>query len=389
LTMIREKISVRLFDIYFKKRAKDLAFLKESLENRGHCLYFVGGCVRDALRDVAPKDYDLTTSAPADAVELIIRDNNHSAVNVGLDHGTVGFFKGNEFYEITTFRQATGSENLWERTEFSEKLYEDSLGRDLTINALYLDFDGTLIDWHGGIKDIESQVVRFVGDPHSRIKEDYLRILRYFRFATLFSIVNFDDYSFQAATDVCNLEGLRKISRERIREELFRIAAAKNAKQIFQLMIESDVLEKCDLNIYDQDIFLEKISIDLIAAFASQANIETVKDLSKSLVLSIKERNSLAYLVKSTERKKQMIDCLIDYHHHNVKREDIIRFLKYTNKDVAKFLRLFTYVPPYDGNYVQESYGLHGREVGRELLVLRKNWLEVLLENDEEFKGDN
>ncbi len=134
---------------------------------------------------------------------------------------------------------------------------------------------------------------------------------------------------------------------------------------------------------------MEKLSIDLIAAFASQANIETVKELSRSLDLSSKERTSLAYLVKSTERNKQMLDGLLDYHHHYVKREDIIRFLKYKNKDVVKFLRLLTYIPPYDGNYVQEIYGLHGREVGRKLLILRKNWLEALLEDDEGFKGDN
>ncbi len=385
-TMTKKQMSAKLFDAYFKKKAMDLAFLKNGLENQGYCLLFVGGCVRDAFRDVKPNDYDLTTSAPADLVGSIIRTNNHRTVNVGLDHGTVGFFKGNEFYEITTFRQVTGYENFWERSDFPDKLYEDSLGRDLTINALYLDFDGKMIDWHGGAEDINNQIIRFVGDPHSRIKEDYLRILRFFRSTTLFSVVNFDDYSFQAATDACNLDGLKIISRERIREELFKIAAAQNAKQVFQLMIENNVMEKCGFIINDQAAFFEKLSIDLLAAFASQVDAITVKDLSRSLVLSSKEKTSLIYLIRSIDRNKSIPDCLLDYHHYKVNREDIIRFLQYTGKDVEKFLRLLEHIPPYDGNYVQEIYKISGQDIGRKLLALRKKWLEALFEANEGFK---
>lgn len=377
--MIKKKMPVKTFNAYFKNKAGDLYFLRKDLENQGHCFYFVGGCVRDALRGVKPKDYDLTTSAPAAAVESIIRANKHRAVDVGLDHGTVGFFKGEEFYEITTFRKDTSCDGRWAKVEFVDNLYEDSLRRDLTMNALYLDFDGYIIDWHGGFEDIDNQVVRFVGDPHSRINEDYLRILRFFRFATLFSVVDFDDDSFQAATDARNLDGLKIISRERIREELFKIAAAHNAKRIFQIMLESGVLEKCGFTITDRDLFLDKLSIDLLAAFASQINPGEVKALSKNLVLSRKEKVSLAYLVRSIDRNKCMLDGLLDYHHYNVDREDIIRFLKYKGKDVEKFLKLLQHVPPYDGNYVQEKYRLRGVEVGRKLLELRKKWLEALL----------
>lgn len=377
--MTKKQKSDKIFEAYFKKKAIDLAFLKNDLEYRGHCLYFVGGCVRDALRDVQPKDYDLTTSAPPDLVGAIIRANNHRTVNVGLDHGTVGFFKGNEFYEITTFRQETDCDDRWKRSGFSDNLFQDSLRRDLTINALYLDFDGKLIDWHRGAEDIDKQIIRFVGDPHSRIKEDHLRILRFFRFATLFSVVNYGDYSFQAATDACNLKGLKMISRERIREELFKIAAAQNAKQVFQLMIENDVMESCGVIINDQGSFLEKLSIDLLAAFASQINSKALTDFSRSLVLSSKEKNSLSYLVRSIERNKSITDCLLDYHHYKVDRKDIIRFLQYTGKDVEIFLRLLQHIPPYDGNYVQGKFKVSGHEVGKTLLELRKKWLEALL----------
>ncbi len=385
----RKKMSAKTFDAYFKKKAIDLAFLKKGLENRGHCLYFVGGCVRDALRDVQPKDYDLTTSAPADVVGSIIRTNNQRTVNVGLDHGTVGFFKGNEFYEITTFRREVDCDDRWKRSGFSDNLYQDSLRRDLTINALYLDFDGKVIDWHGGAEDVDNQIVRFVGDPHSRIKEDYLRILRFFRFATLFPVINFDAYSFLAATDACNLEGLKMISRERIREELFKIAAAQNAKQLFKVMIENDVLDKCGFIINDMDVFLEKLSIDLLAAFASQINSEEVEALSKKLVLSRKEKVGLKYLLKGNKQNKGIIDCLLDYHHYQVDRKDIIRLLKYTGKNENTFLKLAKHCPPYDGGYVQDKYGLQGADVGRKLLELRKQWLQVLLDQKNKSNETN
>ncbi len=380
--MTRQKIPSNLHSAFFKQKAEKLLFLKDELEKYNHSLYFVGGCVRDALLGVKPKDYDLTTSAPVELVERIVKSKGYSTVDIGREHGTVGFYKGKEFYEATTFRKDVHCDGRWAQVEFVDSLYEDSLRRDFTINSLYLDFDKNIIDYHGGVEDLEKQVVKFVGDPQSRIKEDYLRILRFFRFATVFSKANFDEDSFCAATDVNNLDGLANISRERIREELFKIASAHNARQIFKLMIENGVLEKCGFFITNREVFLDKLRIDLIASFASQIGHAEVEAVSRQLVLSKKEKLSLAYLVKNKNKNRKLLDYLLDYHHYEVNVDDIIRLLKYKNEDVEKFLGLLEHVPPYDGSYVKEKCGFTGVEVGRKLLELRKKWLEDLLHSN-------
>jgi len=103
--MTRKKISSNLYSAFFKQKAEKLQLLKDELEKHEHCLYFVGGCVRDALLGVKPKDYDLTSSAPVELVERIVKSKGYSTVDIGREHGTVGFYKGKEFYEVTTFRR--------------------------------------------------------------------------------------------------------------------------------------------------------------------------------------------------------------------------------------------------------------------------------------------
>ncbi len=153
-----------------------------ALEAAGHRALFVGGCVRNAILGEPVGDVDLTTDATPEAVTRIAEAAGFRTVPTGLDHGTVTVIAGGLAHEVTTFRRDVETDGRRAVVAFSARIDEDAARRDLTMNALYADRMGTVIDPLGGLADTLARRVRFVGDPETRIREDYLRILRFFRF---------------------------------------------------------------------------------------------------------------------------------------------------------------------------------------------------------------
>lgn len=190
------------------------------LENRGFSAYIVGGCVRDALLDRDPSDYDVATDAlPEDILEIF---KEYKTIEVGKKFGTIVVAQSRGIVEVTTFR-TDGQYIDGRRPEevyFSKDLKEDLSRRDFTINAMAYNKKTGLIDYFNGIYDIDKNMIRTVGDPEKRFAEDYLRILRGVRFAS--------QLEFNIEEDTYNLsrlygKNLVNISNERIREELFKI----------------------------------------------------------------------------------------------------------------------------------------------------------------------
>ena len=156
--------------------------LCKALEAAGYRALFVGGCVRNAILGVPVADIDLATDATPDVVTRVAEGAGFKVIPTGIDHGTVTVVASGLPHEVTTFRRDVETDGRRAVVAFSTRIEEDASRRDLTMNALYADATGLVIDPLGGLADTLARRVRFVGDPETRIREDYLRILRFFRF---------------------------------------------------------------------------------------------------------------------------------------------------------------------------------------------------------------
>ena len=143
---------------------------------------YVGGCVRKAINDELIDDIDLAVNLNPDDVCKILKENNIKFYKTGIDHGTVTVLINNKKFELTSLRKDILTDGRHAKVEFSNDWHEDASRRDFTINSIYADIDGNLFDPFDGKKDLENGEIKFIGEPEKRIKEDYLRILRYIRF---------------------------------------------------------------------------------------------------------------------------------------------------------------------------------------------------------------
>ena len=165
------------------------------------------------------------------------------AIPTGIDHGTVTVVADQHSYEITTFREDIETDGRKSKVKFSKSLKEDAKRRDFSINAIYCEHDGTILDPLGGLADIAEKRITFIGDPYERIKEDYLRILRFFRFAALFSAnKKFREIEISALSDL--KDGLDIISAERKSDEIFKLFAAPNLIFSISLMEKTNIISK-------------------------------------------------------------------------------------------------------------------------------------------------
>src|SRR6218665_3238672 len=200
-----------------------------------------GGGVRDLLCHIAPHDIDFATPAtPSQMTEMLENIENIRLITTlsGVRHGTITARINNSVqYEITTLRIDKETDGRHARVEFVNDWKIDASRRDLTINSMFIDLNGLLYDYFGGKEDLDHNRIRFVGDIEKRIREDYLRIFRYFRFHTRFGLPGqHDKETIQKMKD--NLSGLEIISGERIWSELKRIFQNKNCTNSIEVLFQ-------------------------------------------------------------------------------------------------------------------------------------------------------
>ena len=197
-----------------------------ALTARGHRALAVGGCVRNALIGVAVDDIDIATDATPQEVMDLAGSAGLKPVPTGIDHGTITIVSRGTGYEVTTFRADAETDGRHALVRFSTDIAEDATRRDFTMNALYAEADGTLVDPLDGLPDLLARHVRFIGDAGARIREDYLRILRFFRFSAWYGDpeLGFDAEALAAISAA--LDGLEGLSRERIGSEMLKLLGA-------------------------------------------------------------------------------------------------------------------------------------------------------------------
>ncbi len=282
---------LKLFDIY---------------EKAGFDIRLVGGCIRDSLLSRKAHDWDLTTNATPEESLEICQNSGLYVIPTGLKHGTItAIFNGIPF-EITTLRIDKVTDGRHAEVIWTTHWAKDAARRDFTINALYGDRQGYIHDYFNGIADLKQGIVRFVGDAALRVKEDYLRILRYFRFMAYFG--NFEQIhkeSLQACLD--HKEGLKKISAERIYNEIMRILLAPKRHEAVKLMEEINIFSILNLPI-------ENNSLQILDDREKQLGFS--KSFLRTLAFILKPKadwNKVALRLKLANKEKKHLTLLQQY----------------------------------------------------------------------------
>ena len=214
------------------------------LEDAGFLAYAVGGCVRNALLGEAVADVDIATNAHPETVTDLAEAAHLKAVPTGIEHGTVTIVCDGEGYEITTFRADIETDGRRAVVRFATDVAEDALRRDFTMNALYADRRGTLIDPLNGLPDLKARRFRFIQDPDTRIREDYLRILRFFRFSAWYADPTQGMDPDALAAIAANLDGLGQLSAERVGAETLKLLSAPDPLFAVSVMNQTGVLAR-------------------------------------------------------------------------------------------------------------------------------------------------
>ncbi|MDC0737715.1 CCA tRNA nucleotidyltransferase [Cognatishimia sp. SS12] len=212
------------------------------LTEAGYQALLVGGCVRNALLGAPVSDIDIATDARPDVVLKLAKAAGLRAIPTGIDHGTVTVVIDNIPHEITTFRKDVETDGRRAVVAFATDVAEDARRRDFTMNALYAQADGTVVDPLGGLADLRARRLRFIDDAEDRIREDYLRILRYFRFHAWYGDPSAGMDPEALAAIAAHSAGLETLSKERIGAELLKLLAAADPAPALATMRQTGVL---------------------------------------------------------------------------------------------------------------------------------------------------
>ncbi len=227
-------------------------------ENHPPLALFVGGCVRNALLGLPVGDIDIATALRPEEVVRRLEKGGIKAVPTGLAHGTVTGVSGGKGFEITTLRRDLETDGRHARVDFTADWAEDARRRDFTINTLLADRRGHIYDPLGiGLADLERRKLMFVGDPRARIAEDYLRVLRFFRFFGAYGAGEPDPLALEACREAA--AHIDDLSRERVTHEILKILSGPDPARVLRLMFSCGILKALVRTGKDQDVALERL----------------------------------------------------------------------------------------------------------------------------------
>jgi poly(A) polymerase len=203
---------------------------------------FVGGAVRNALLGASVVDIDIAVPMPPTEALIRLRAKDIKVVETGLDHGTITAIAGHHAFEITSLRKDVETDGRHAKVVFTDDWAEDAMRRDFTINALYASADGEIFDYATGVEDLIAGKVRFMGEASARIAEDYLRVLRLFRFHAWYGKGEMDPEGLRAAAQA--KDKLKTLSAERVAKELLRLLEAGNPAPVLRIMAATGILSE-------------------------------------------------------------------------------------------------------------------------------------------------
>ncbi|MDF2505875.1 CCA tRNA nucleotidyltransferase [Clostridium sp.] len=350
---------------------QDVKLIINILENNNFSAYAVGGCIRDSLLGRKPKDYDITTNAlPIDVIK-IFKELGCQVIPTGLKHGTITILINKTPYEITTFRiDGEYSDNRHpDNVQFTTLLKDDLSRRDFTINSMaYNDTEG-LIDYFGGINDLNNKIIRCVGDSNDRFNEDALRMLRACRFSAQLGF-EIEEKTFLAI--ICNDELIKNVSKERVQSELNKILLSDHPDYISQLYIY-EILD--DILPEYADCF-ECTQINPYHVYNVGTHIkESIKQIETKLSLRLA---MLFHDIAKPQCKitdEQGIDHFYGHAEESSKiAEIILRRLKYDNTTIDKVTTLIKYhdIEITSNKQIRKLLNKIGEENLRDLLKVKE-----------------
>tara|TARA_B110000438_G_scaffold290283_1_gene325822 strand:+ start:54 stop:1346 length:1293 start_codon:yes stop_codon:yes gene_type:complete len=360
---------------------------------------FVGGCIRKSLSGQNVDDIDLATSLEPNEVKKRLNKKKIKVIDTGISHGTLTAILNNKKFEITTLRKDVTTDGRHANVEFTTNWEQDALRRDFTINAIYADIDGRIFDPLNGILDLKRGEVKFIGLPENRIQEDYIRILRYFRFFLEYSKTEHKKDTIQSIKR--NINGLNKVSNERIFSELKKIISLKNVNNLFKnnqskeiiLSIFPEIkyherlnnfnnLNKELKNKYDNDLILGLMVIDqsnnheyFCHKYKTSNNVKkrfnniskNYENLKNSKFFSEYNIKRLIYFTSRDEVKDLLLffSC-INKKVQNINIHKLLNFIN--NYKIPKF--------PVSGDYLKINGYEPGKEMGKKLKLLEEKWVD-------------
>lgn len=217
-----------------------IARLFNAVEDSGGTIRFVGGAVRDTIAGLSGFDLDLATDLSPDELVEACQNNGLKTIPLGLKIDSIGVIIDNQILKVSSLRKSYNKNKNYSDFDYTDDWSADASKRDLTINAVYADLRGNVFDYYNGIEDLEKGIVRFIGSAEDRIKEDYLRIMRFFRFYSIFGKTPIDKEALQACIKF--KDGLRSIAIERVRDELFKLLVTPQVTETMRIIYDNDIL---------------------------------------------------------------------------------------------------------------------------------------------------
>jgi poly(A) polymerase len=281
--------------------------LLKALDAKGGHARFVGGAVRDFLLGEHPDDLDLATTHGPNEVIRRLEAAAIKAVPTGIGHGTVTAISSGTVVEVTSLRADVSTDGRRATVAFTDDWTQDAGRRDFTINALYADpYSGELFDYFGGLDDLRSRTVRFIGEPLQRIAEDHLRILRYFRFHARYGHGEPDPHALKACAERAN--DLMALSRERIADELLKLLALDDPTPTVQLMLDRCLFAPVVPEIVDS----ERLAALVEAEREASVSPDPLRRLASLLPLDPEIASRVAGRLKLSNRAKKRLISAAD-----------------------------------------------------------------------------
>ncbi|WP_353284770.1 CCA tRNA nucleotidyltransferase [Wolbachia endosymbiont (group A) of Lasioglossum fulvicorne] len=366
----------------------ETSLIIDAIEEFGGEARLVGGCVRDSILQRDVHDIDLATNLLPNQTIKALKLRNIKTIPTGLKHGTITAVLNQRSFEITTLRHDVKCDGRHAKVEFTNNWQADASRRDFTFNALYADKHGHIYDYFGGIEDLKARRLNFIGNAEDRIKEDYLRILRAFRFHAKICVGDLSD----EILSVCKKHShmIQNLSGERIRDEILKLLECNDPFPTLKSMQESDVLQK----IIPKEVKCEILSSSLLLGTDALVKLalllRTTKKndrlslgeyISKFLRLSNKQKKKLLFLLSNDiktelsekEQKKYISLFGRELYCDLVKicgvesGENVDKYISFANTfNIPKF--------PLSGNDLINIGHQPGKSLGKNLELLRQHW---------------
>ena len=394
------KIKKIFFPFYKSKNIKKLFYILErDKKNNDQVAMFVGGCVRKFLSDENIDDIDIASIFSPDEIKEKFKNSEFKIIETGIEHGSVTAVINSSKFEITTLRKDVKTDGRHAEVSFTDDWQQDSERRDFTINSIYMDIRGKVYDPQNGLNDLKNKQIKFIGEPTLRIEEDYLRIIRFIRCSIYYNHKKPDVETIESIK--LNLSGIKKISKERILSELYKISQLKKLNNL----LENKDIKNIFLIIFPELKYIDRIE-NLYHLLQTDIVIQTPELIFS--ILSIDEKNNSEYFAhkyKISNKLKKYLNFISNNYlkfkdEKNYLKKDfkknIYKLGKVNIKNLIAFIycadKIFSFntlnkiindidktnIPnfPFNGKYLMEQGLEDGKKIGYALKQLEKEWVE-------------